>query len=119
MYFMNDMEIDDMAIRYRNHPVLGPATRTLAGLRDAANRNSDGWAYWPKPARAAEQLMRLIEGDDPRLRWNNQRADATKEKLKRAYVPVRAFRTRSKLQFEIYEPDMPTTARILTISGVF
>jgi hypothetical protein len=100
MFFMNTYEIDDAAARYRAHPVLGPATRTLANLRDAANANSDGWAYWPKPGRAAARLQELIQGD-PRSRFDAERADATPERYAAALRPVKAFRTRSGLAFDI------------------
>lgn len=101
MRFMNEYDIDDAVRRYQDHPVLGPATRTLSNLRDAANGNSDGWCYWPKPARAAARLIELIEGDGT---WDYRfgpREDATPEKLKAALKPVKAFRTRSGLDFEV------------------
>ncbi len=93
MRFMNTFEIDDKAARHASDPVLGPATRTLANLRDAADKNSDGWCYWPKPARAAEKLMDLIE-----------KGQATAAEVVAAYKPVKSFRTRSKIEFEIVEP---------------
>lgn len=104
MRFMNTWEIDDAAQRYQAHPVLGPATRTLSNLRDAANANSDGWHIWPKPARAAARLMELIERDGTaRYRYDEERADATAAELVSALRPVKAFRTRSGIKFEIEE----------------
>jgi hypothetical protein len=103
MRFMNQWDIDKAVERWATHPVLGPASMTLASLRDAANANSDGWAYWPKPARSAAKLMELIEGDGTWEFFRGEREDATPEKLKAALVPVKAFRTRSKLPFEIFE----------------
>jgi hypothetical protein len=104
MKFMNTWEIDEAAGRHREHPVLGPATQTLANLRDAANQNSDGWAYWPKPCRAAKKLQELISGDGT---WyyifDRERPDATLAKLQAAYTPIKAFRTRSGISFEIVE----------------
>lgn len=102
--FMNTWEIDDRARLYRDHPVLGPATRTLANLRDAADANSDGWCYWPKPVRAAAKLMELIDGDGTaKYRFDPDRDDATVEALRKALSPIKAFRTRSGLPFEIEE----------------
>jgi hypothetical protein len=103
MKFMNHWDIEDAAVRWRNHPVLGPATQTLSNLRDAANANSDGWAYWPKPARAAAKLMELIEGDGTNQYRYGDREDATPERLKAAYRPLKSFHTRSGLDFEIVE----------------
>lgn len=105
MRFMNDYDIDLACQRFAQHPVLGPATRTLANLRDAANDNSDGWAYWPKPARSAAKLMELIERDrrDAAYRYSD-RPDATVAEYRKALVPVKAFRTRSGIDFEIEVP---------------
>jgi hypothetical protein len=90
---MNEYEIENAEHVFRDHPVLGPAVRTLRNLVDWTNRNSDGWAYWPKPTRAAEKLMELIEG--PRGNGADPvRDDATVEKLKAALRPIKAFRTR-------------------------
>ncbi len=83
--WMNTWEIDEAACRWRDHPVLGPATKLLGDLRDLANNCSDGWCYWPKPARAAGRLMELIQGD-PAL--------ATPAALRKALIPIRAFCTR-------------------------
>jgi hypothetical protein len=102
MRYMNDWEIDDAVERHRHHPILGPATQTLHNLAACADANSDGWAYWPKPARAAAKLMELIEGD-PTDRFA-ERDDVTKAQLKAAYRPIRSFLTRHKLTCEIIEP---------------
>lgn len=106
MRFMNEYEIEDCQRIYSGHPVLGPATRTLANLCNAANANSDGWCYWPKPARAAAKLMELIERDGTaRYRFDDERADATVAELRKAYTPIKAFRTRSGIAFEIVNPS--------------
>ena len=104
MRFMNDTDIDVAQDRYAGHTVLGPATRTLASLRDAADANSDGWCYWPKPARAAARLMEMIERDGTaKYRFDDERADATPAEYAKACSVLKAFRTRSGLAFEIFE----------------
>lgn len=104
MRFLNDWEIDDRARQYAEHPLLGPATQTLANLRDAANANSDGWAYWPKPARAAAKLMDVIDRDGTwEYRHDDERADVTAAEVKAALRPVKAFRTRSGIAFDVIE----------------
>lgn len=108
MKFMNRYDIQDAAARWQNHPVLGPATQTLHNLMDAADDNSDGWAYWPKPARAANKLMELIEGDGTSEYRYGPREDATSEKLKAAYRPLKSFRTRIGLEFDIVETFQTT-----------
>jgi len=103
MNFMNTYEIDERVDRFTSHPVLGPATRTLANLRDAANANSDGWCYWPKPARAAKKLMELIQRATE-TSWPPRQGVTTKELLA-AYRSLKSFRTKSGIAFEIVEPE--------------
>lgn len=104
MRFMNAWGIEEARSRYFLHPVLGPATATLFNLMEWANQNSDGWAYWPKPARAAKKLMELIERDGTsRWRFDDERTDATQAEYKAALRPIKAFRTRQAADFEIVE----------------
>lgn len=107
MHFMNTYEIDEARARFRGHPVLGPATQTLANLRDVADANSDGWCYWPKPARSADKLMTLIENRLSAWRRCEDEPDTAMltAELRKAYSPIKAFRTRSGLSFEIVEPN--------------
>src|SRR4051794_2554949 len=104
MLFMNEWEVQEAENRYRNHAVLGPATRTLRALVDWTNRNSDGWPYWAKPCRAARALQELIGNtrtylDDP------DRESVTVDELKRAYRPLRSFTTRHGADFPFYLPE--------------
>lgn len=96
MSFMNDHDIYWARQRYASTEVLAPATETLVALHDWANENSDGWAYWPKPARSAAKLMELIQG-----------GDATPAQYRKALAPIKAFRTRMTAKgmpsFEITE----------------
>lgn len=103
MRFMNEHEVEDAAYRFEDHEILGPATRTLQNLVDVTNRNSDGWAYWPKPCRAAAKLQELIVRDGTYQYHSGGRPDVTVAEYKRALVPLKAFRTRSGLPFEIVE----------------
>lgn len=108
MRFMNEYDVAEANRRWDGHTVLGPAVKTLVNLMEWTNSHSDGWAYWPKPARAAEKLMALIEGDDhPEGRrgamFDHERADVTAESLKAALRPIKAFRTRQEADFTILE----------------
>lgn len=93
---MNESDIDDAVRRWSYDPVLGPAARTLASLRDAVNRNSDGWCYWRKPSNASRMLQSLLS-EPPTNR------DVIREAYKRSLTPIKAFRTRSGIEFEIYD----------------
>lgn len=101
---MNHHDIALAVERYAEHPVLGPASFTLAAVANAADRHSDGWAYWPKPARAARQLMELI-GSTRDYLDDRERPDATPERLQRAYRPLKAFSARNGIQFRIYTQE--------------
>jgi hypothetical protein len=94
--FMNDYEIDDALARAEGDTVQLAAARTLANLRDCANANSDGWAYWPKPSRAATRLCELLE----RVRRGET---ITIGEVRKAYTPIRSFLTRQGLNCEIVE----------------
>ena len=113
--YMNEYEIEDAEQRYRTHPVLGPATRTLVNLVRWTNSNSDGWPYWRKPAQAAEKLMDLIQQGQRHEREAYQHPrtpDVTVAQYKAMLRPLKAFRTKQeKLAgpglrpiFEIIEP---------------
>jgi hypothetical protein len=97
MRYMNDSDISNARRRYADHPVLSEAVATLADLKDWTDSNSDGWAYWPKPARAASQLMELIDGngtsDYMRAVLARPHEDVAAD-LARALRPIKALRTR-------------------------
>jgi hypothetical protein len=97
---MNEWDVAEARERHASHPVLGPATRTLDNLRDWADQNSDGWAYWPKPARSAASLMELIERASP---FRRDRQDPTPAEYRKALGPIKAFRTRQGADFTIEE----------------
>ena len=107
MHFMNTWDIEDAMLRFADHPILGPAARTLHNLEDVVNRNSDGWAYWAAPVRAADKLMTLIEGDGSWDARHGVRDDATEAQLRKAYTPIRAFLTRHRLTCELVAPAAP------------
>jgi hypothetical protein len=103
--WMNSYEVDEAAARFAEHRILGPATRTLADLRDVVDANSDGWPYWRKPANAAARLMALIEGDRSFDARYGDRDEVTDEQLVAAYRPLKAFRTRQGLDFPLHLPE--------------
>jgi len=97
MMFMNEFEIEDALQRNGLHPELGPASLTLWNLMRWTNSNSDGWAYWPKPCRAAARLQELIQ------KYRYPCSHVPEDEYKAALKPIKAFRTRQKADFEIVE----------------
>lgn len=111
MTWMNEYEIADAAVRFAGHPVLGPATRTLVDLVHVVNASSDGWPYWKAPANAASRLMQLVQGDGSWEARYGDRDDVAAEQLAAAYRPLKAFRTRRKIDFPLHlVADQPTSA---------
>ena len=103
MKFMNSWDIQRALSRHKEHPVLGPATRTLANLELWTNQHSDGWAYWPAPVHAAKRLITLIDGDGTWEYLYGERNDATPEAYRKALTPIKAFRTKHRADFKIVE----------------
>lgn len=84
MYFMNEWEIREAALRHQFHPVLRKATRFLVAFMDEVNSHSDGWAYWRLPVNAAKQLMQLIHNPE----------QANEAAFRKAIGPIKSFYTR-------------------------
>lgn len=110
MRYMNDYDISNARRRYADHPVLSEAVATLADLKDWTDSNSDGWAYWPKPARAADQLMALIDGNGTNDYVRAVLArdhGAVRRDLERALRPIKAFRTKAMKAGGLYAASRP------------
>lgn len=88
--FMNEYEIDKALDTFgEDTPNLRKGATLLSNLRDYANSCSDGWAYWPKPSRAANRLVISVMQADP---FDPQ--DITDAQLTAALKPIKAFLTR-------------------------
>lgn len=83
--WMNGGDIDEAVKRYQGG-IKGRAARVLQAWRDVVDANSDGWSSWPGGARAAKQLMELIECANP-----------TDVQLRRAFGPIKSCCTRKNL----------------------
>jgi hypothetical protein len=96
MRYMNDFDLTQAARRYREDTVPNRARLTDVVTRLAywANSHSDGWAYWPKPCRAASRAIALIESTAYPEYDRRQREDATDAETKAALIPIKAFLTR-------------------------
>jgi hypothetical protein len=97
MLFMNEMEIQETVSRTFNDPVMRAGALTLRELSVAVDQMSDGWAHWPAPARAAKQLMEILTG---RKQFNSEKELV--QALRKSLTPIRSFKTKHKLNFEIF-----------------
>ncbi len=105
--FMNEYEVEEMFLRAKNDntPNRERGATILYNLMQWTNRNSDGWAYWPKPSRAARRLMEVLsKGDHVRYVvpiWPEDRPeDISSEELKAGLAPIKAFLTRMGVAHE-------------------
>jgi len=95
MLFMNEYDIEEAVRLHARHAILSKATKLLHDLMRLADSVSDGWAYWPKPCRAAKKLQELIRDNDPRTKkWDAPAV--TEADLKKAVAPIKAFLTKEK-----------------------
>ena len=97
MQFMNDYDLDCARSRFGR----GQTPNRLAlvmvvdNLREWADSHSDGWAYWPKPARAADKAMTLINSRTSRENDEQERHDITEAEMLAAVRPIKAFLTKA------------------------
>lgn len=102
MRFMNEFDIEEALDRfdYAQTPNRVTLAKAVSALAEWANRNSDGWAYWPKPVRAAAKAMEQI---DPTTWADIQRMeseDCTDAEFKAAVRPIKAFLTKQGVPHE-------------------
>lgn len=95
MMFMNEFDVAQARQRFSagDTPNLERGAETLSRLVEWTNSHSDGWAYWPKPCRAAKSLQALLTEAD---RFDPQ--DVTEAQLTAAFSPIKAFLTRQGQQ---------------------
>lgn len=96
MRYMNDYDIHNAVSRFTraskpNRLALALVVRNLA---EWADQHSDGWHSWPKPARAADKAMALIESRTNAENDEQERVDITDEQLLAAVKPIKAFLSR-------------------------
>lgn len=102
MHFMNDYDIEIAQHRFSqgSTPNREKVADVVARLSQWADDNSDGWAYWPKPARAAAKAMELIAPVTNADIDNFLRQDATDTQVAAALRPIKSFLTRNGVEHE-------------------
>lgn len=100
MLFMNEWEVEAGLDKYDEDSNLMEGARTLYRLMRWTNDGrSDGWAYWPKPARAAKRLMELLQSAEDGRRRTGDYTDVTEAELSAAFRPIKAFLTRQGAEY--------------------
>lgn len=97
MRYMNDYDIEFAVRRFTRatKPNRLALALVVQNLAEETNQVSDGWAYWPKPCRAAEQAIRLIESTTNAANDEQERVDITDAEMIAAVRPIKAFLTRN------------------------
>lgn len=96
MRFMNEY---DLAHAIQRFDAAGATNRlriarVVDRLRQWADETSDGWAFWPKPARAANRAMALIESTTNAENERQEEVDATDAETELALRQIKTFLTR-------------------------
>lgn len=91
---MNQSDIEIMASNTHDCPNVRKAVRLLAALLEAVNAQSDGWAHWAAPSRAAEPLMDLLRGVGNI--WHDTHGTISDSELRKAITPIKAMVTNQK-----------------------
>jgi hypothetical protein len=114
MRFMNDYDLEYARIRFTRSAKPNRLALVMAvdHLREWADTHSDGWAYWPKPCRAAEQAIRLIESTTSEANDEQERVDITEAQMLAAVRPIKAFLTRQKVTSPWRERILRSTQEI-------
>lgn len=108
MLYMNDYDLSFAKVRFDRAgcPNRYHLATAVDSLREWADRNSDGWAYWPKPARAARKAMLLIQSTTNAANTEQEMEDATDAETKAALAQIKRFLTTQGV-------DAPTSRRIV------
>lgn len=96
MRYMNEYDIEEALDRFdlATTPHRAALAQIVSDLAEWANRNSDGWVYWPKPVRAAAKAMEQIDPTDWASIHRLETEDCTLAEYTAAVRPIKAFLTR-------------------------
>lgn len=89
--WMNQHDIEMLNSRTHACPNVQKGVQLLYRLMQAVNQQSDGWAYWHAPAKAADKLMDLIRTAGNI--WYDTSGTITDKQLKDAITPIRRMVT--------------------------
>lgn len=113
MRFMNDYDLHSARNRFGrgDTPNRLALAMVVDNLREWTNQNSDGWAYWPKPCRAAAKAMELIDSTTNEGNRAQEREDISDAEMRAAVKPIKAFLTREGVS----ERDRATILRAVEV----
>jgi hypothetical protein len=95
-HFANHSEIDRFVeiTDDGSTPNLHKLALTVRNLRDWADENSDGWAHWAKPSRAASNAVAILDAVETAWGTGGFITDVPNRELAAARTPIKRFLTR-------------------------
>ena len=98
MRYMNDYDLDYARRRFTRASCPNRLALVLVidQLRHWTDGNSDGWAYWPKPCRAAQKAIDHVYSTTNAANEAQEAHDITDAEMRAAVVPIRSVLTRHK-----------------------
>jgi hypothetical protein len=91
--YLSEHEAEDAAGCFAQFdvPNLQTAAHVLLALIEWTNSNSDGWAYWMKPRKAASRLVDLVAAPRRGYLFGHQILDCTETELRDALRPIKSW----------------------------
>lgn len=116
MQFMNDYDLGFARRRFTRAtcPNRLALVMVVDNLREWTNMHSDGWAYWPKPCRAADRAMTLINSTTSEANYAQEAEDITEAEMLAAVRPVKAFCTRQQREGRMTTDEREQILRSVT-----
>ena len=104
---MNEYDLEDARSRFTGSttPNRLALVMVVDNLREWADTVSDGWAYWPKPCRAAEKAISLIESRTYAENLAQEDNDISDAEMLAAVKPIKSFLTRMAKERHGLHPD--------------
>ena len=90
--WMNQAEIEWAARQSHECPNVRKGVRLLYQLMQAVNDQSDGWAYWQAPSKAADKLIELLKTAGNLIYGTH--GTITDADFRKAVTPIRSMVTR-------------------------
>lgn len=93
---LNTHDLQDHVFRFGLcAPNRAHVARVVRNLACWTDEHSDGWAYWPRPRRAAQNAISEIHGSTIMDRVAQEQRDLTEQQVRKVLSPIKAFCTRS------------------------
>ena len=95
MTYLNEDDLQEAIFRFGLcAPNRAHVARVVRNLASWANENSDGWAYWPAPRRAAANAISEIHAYTHVEMVAQEQKDISDRQVRTLLVPIKSFCTK-------------------------